>query len=481
MKQVIVNVLNQETRIGILEDHVPVEFSLEREKRAFCAGNIYKGKVVDVLPGMEAAFVDIGDKKNAYLHVKDCYPPGKKISQCVQQGQELIVQIVKEGIGNKGAKVTCQISLAGQYCVYLPLESSIGISHRITDVAERERLTQLANEILSPEEGIIIRTQAQGTEKKELEWEMHFLRTRWKRGMEKGKKASPPVLLYEEFDLLTKLVRDLIGNHMDEIVVDNLEVARFLRSLLEQYPKLQKEKIKLYQGKEGIFSYYGLESEWNKAIAPRVWLKNGGYLVIDHTEALTVIDVNTGKFTGTDDLQRTVLRMNKEACYEIAKQLRLRDIGGMILIDFINLDREEDRQEILTTLKKALQKDRKQTQILGFTCLGLLELTRKRERENLFVSLTRECPCCHGRGRILSCETLAANLEREIREYGKLRDPELMVVEMHPNLIAYFERNQGLISCLQQELHLDLKFQARSDFREDQYEIIYIGKARLDL
>lgn len=477
MKKVIVNVLEQEKRIGILEHNSPVEFYIDRAEQVFRAGNIYKGKVADVLPGMEAAFIDIGDERNAFLHVKDCMPEGKTISQCVQQGQEVIVQIVKEATGNKGAKVTCKISLAGQYVVYLPMESYIGVSRRIQKEEERDRLSGIFREMLSKEDGAIIRTEGKGVEAKELAMDLHIIRTRWEKGIAQGKKKSPPVLLLVDDDVIIKLTREIISNQVEELVVDDLEVVQFLRGLLKIHRPELSEKIQWYQRKEGIFSYYKLEEELHKVMNHRVWLKNGGYLLIDHTEALTVIDVNTGQFIGTDDLQRTVVKINKEACYEIARQLRLRDIAGIIIIDFINIEQEESRQEILNTMEKELQKDGTMTRILGFTRLGLLEITRKRVRENLEVSLTRECPCCKGRGRILSFETMVGNLEREIREYARTGEPEAVVVEMNPIAISYIERDQDtMVFRLNEEFHLLLKFTARPDLREDQYHIAFIGK-----
>lgn len=475
----IVNVLKQEKRIAILEHLEPIELYIDRTDQIFRSGNIYKGKVVDVLPGMEAAFIDIGDEKNAYLHVKDCQPGAKAISQCVQQGQELIVQIIKEATGTKGAKVTCQISLAGHYGVYLPLEHDLGVSRRIKDGAERERLTEIAKTVLSNHEGVIIRTQANGVEAKELALDLHIMRTRWQNALVQGQKLSPPVLLYEDFDLITKLARDLISNEVDELIVDHLEIAYLLRTLLQQYRPELMQKIKLYQRKEGIFSYYKIEEEINKALQRKVWLKNGGYLIIDQTEALTVIDVNTGKYTGTDDLERTVLKTNKEACYEIARQLRLRDLAGMIIIDFINIDKEESRQDIKETLERAILKDRIRTRILGFTRLGLLEMTRKRVRENLQHSLTRECPCCQGQGRILSFETMVANLERELREYVGGAEPERIIIEVNPMTSSFLKGTEcDLISRMHQEFHLSLEFLERYHLREDEYRIAFIGKRK---
>lgn len=477
MKKVIVNVLKQEKRIALLEHNVPVEFYIDRADQVFRSGNIYKGKVVDVLPGMEAAFINIGDEKNAFLHVKDCLSGGKTISQCVQQGQELLVQIVKEANGNKGAKVTCKISLAGRYCVYLPMESYVGVSRRIQKEEERDRLSTIAREMLSNQDGAIIRTEAKGVDSSEFALDLHILRTRWESVIAKWKRESPPVLLYEDYDVLTKMARDMISNQVDELIVDDLEIAQFLRGLLQKYRPELSGKIQWYQRKEGIFSCYKLEEELNKAMNRKVWLKNGGYLIIDHTEALTVIDINTGKFTGTDDLERTVVKTNKEACYEIARQIRLRDIAGIIIIDFINIDQEEYRQEILNLMEKGLQKDGTRTRILGFTRLGLLELTRKRIRGNLEVTLTRECPCCKGQGRIVSFDTMAANLERELREYARTAEPEAIVVEMNPVTISYIEGNECTMSSrLNEELQLLLKFIERPDLREDQYHIAFIGK-----
>ena len=391
LRRIIVNVMPTEKRVAVIENGKVVEFYIDRPDRGYRVGNIYKGKVVDVLPGMDAAFVDIGYEKKAFLHVDDCLPTGeegvakgkKSISRYVQEGQEVLVQITKEAVGTKGARVTQQISLAGRYGVFLPLDAHLGISRRIQKESERERLQGMARGLLSPTEGMIIRTLAEGVEEQSFVLDLHILRTRWENALEEAKHLNPPALLYQDEDMLTRLARDLLREGVDEMIVDHTGIRQQLQALLSSYRPELSDKIHYYPGKKGIFDHFSLEAELDKALNKKVWLKNGGYLIIDRTEAMIVIDVNTGKFTGTDDLQRTVVKTNKEACQEIGRQLRLRDLAGIIIIDFIDMEKEEDRKEILSVMKNELLKDRTHTRIYGFTPLGLLELTRKRERRDL--------------------------------------------------------------------------------------------------
>lgn len=482
MRKIIVNVLPREKRIAIIENGQAAEFYIDRPDRTFQAGNIYKGRVVDVLPGMEAAFIDIGDEKNAYLHVDDCQPSieshkgkGKKsISQCVQEGQEIFVQIKKEAIGNKGARVTREISLAGRFGVFLPDNTYLGISRRIQKKEERERLEGIARSHLLPGEGMIMRTQAEGANEAEISEDLHFLRTRWLNAMEEGKGMSPPALIFQDFDILSRIARDLLNEEVDEVAVDDSQVRKHLYSLISPYHPDLGEKIRFYHLKVGIFSHYGLEAELEKALNRKIWLKNGGYLVIDQTEALTVFDVNSGKFTGTDDLERTVLKTNKEACVEIARQLRLRDLAGIILIDFIDMEKEENRQEVNEAMQKELWKDRTRTRLLGFTRLGLLEMTRKRVRQDLRESLTRECSCCEGKGRILSHETVEANLEREVREYARGTEIEAILVEAHPQTRNYLQEGD-LVPRMEKDFAVTLKFKNQPALGEDQYRIAFLG------
>ncbi|WP_051330749.1 Rne/Rng family ribonuclease [Aneurinibacillus terranovensis] len=483
MRKIIVNCAGRETRIAILEDGRLAELYIERPVDRRVVGNIYKGKVENVLPGMQAAFVDIGTDKNAFLYVDDCLPPGdistekkRDIREVLTKGQEIFVQVSKEPVGTKGARVTTQLSLPGRFVVFMPNVRYVGVSRRIKNEKERERLRTIAFTTLGTEEGVIIRTLAEGVGKKEIEDDILFLRAQWQRAWETGKHKKPPAVIYQEIDLVSRVVRDMLSEEVDEFIIDSRSHYAEVRDLLSHDSRELKEKVRLYTGKEDIFSYYAVEGEMERALKRKVWLKHGGYLVIDQTEAMTVIDVNTGKYVGQSELGDTVVKTNLEACAEIARQLRLRDVGGIIIVDFIDMAKEEHRKSVQACMEAELRKDRTKTHLLGFTQLGLLEMTRKKVRQNLGEVLTRPCPTCGGTGRILSEASVIGRMERELREYSRGSHAEAVLLEAHPHILDHYKQNKKEpLRQLEKELGLAIYLKDNECMSEQHYRIAFTG------
>ena len=410
MKQIVVHGHRDETTVALLEDGKLTEFFVERPNVRKLVGNIYKGRVVNVLPGMGAAFVDIGLEKNAFLYIDDLLPahvehqPKVKpsIDTLVREGDELLVQIVREPVGTKGARVTTHYALTGRWLVYMPEAGYIALSKKIENDEERRRLKSFGERLCRDKEGVILRTVADGESFEALEGDMNALRERWRRIVAGEKRTRAPAEVYTDVDLLPRLLRDIVNGQMDEIVVDTEERAIEAKRILESMAPQLVERVKRHDGKRHIVEDYGIKEQLEKALQPKQWLESGGYLVIDQTEALTVIDVNTGKYTGSTNLEETVLTTNVEAAEEIARQLRLRDIGGIIVIDFIDMELEANRNRIIEALEAAVQKDRTKAHIVGWTKLGLLEMTRKKVREQKDMLFFVPCKACGGRGKVRS-------------------------------------------------------------------------------
>ncbi|NLN20193.1 MAG: Rne/Rng family ribonuclease [Firmicutes bacterium] len=448
-KEIIVNVSLGETRAAVLEDGLLVELYVERENSERIVGNIYKGRVENVLPGMQAAFVDIGLERNAFLYVDDALayrnaerdmdeplekPSFRNITDLLKSGQHIMVQVTKEPMGTKGARVVTHVSIPGRYLVYMPTVDYIGISRRIVDEQERARLKALAKKIRPKGTGLIVRTVAEGKDEKDLAEDCRFLESVWATIQQKAKKGSPPALLYKDHDLIYRLVRDIFDADVDKFVIDNkTEYLRTLELLSSISPHL-RSRVFLYHGSMPLFESYGAEAQIESVLQRKVWLKSGGYLVIDRTEALTSIDVNTGRYVGTTNLADTVLHTNLEAATEIARQLRLRDIGGIIILDFIDMESKEDERRVLERLEAEIKRDKTKTHVLGFTSLGLVEMTRKKVRQDLGDFLHRECPCCQGTGRVLSEATVALRAQREILRMSRTHSAEAFLIEVHPSV-----------------------------------------------
>ncbi len=448
-KEIIVHVDREETRAAVMEDDVLVEFYLERPVRQRLAGNIYKGKVENVLPGMQAAFVNVGLEKNAFLYVSDALssrnngeeddiPEGIKhvsIKDLLHQGQSLLVQINKEPIGTKGARVTTHITLPGRYMVLMPDVEYVGVSRRIENDKERDRLRSIAEKARPKGMGLIVRTVAEGKDEEELAHDAKVLAKLWKRIKGKERNASPPALLHRDLGLIERMIRDVFSEDVDRFIIDSQSEYERVLDLVEIISPELKDRVELFNYRQGdIFDVYGIDQEIERATKRKVWLKCGGYIVIDRTEALTVIDVNTGKFVGSTSLASTVLKTNLDAAVEIARQIRLRNIGGIIVTDFIDMDSSADQDKVLTALEDALKKDKTKTNILGITQLGLVEMTRKKTSQGLDDLMFRQCPCCDGRGKVLSEETMSRKVEREIRKILQHSVIEAILIEVHPSV-----------------------------------------------
>ncbi|MEW6080220.1 MAG: Rne/Rng family ribonuclease [Bacillota bacterium] len=446
-KEILVSVEHDETKVAVLEDGSLVEYYIERPVTQRVVGNIYKGKVDNVLPGMQAAFVDIGLDRNSFLYVDDALMPKNEddeedigedlknltIKDILHVGQEIMVQVVKEPIGSKGARVSRHITLPGRYLVFMPSVDYVGVSRRIQEDKERDRLRKMTEGIRPSGVGLIVRTVAEGKSRKELESDMSFLKRLWNRVQQRSKNSKAPALLHRDIGLVYRIIRDLFTEDVERLYVDDRNERDRILDLLDYISPALKERVQLFSQKErSLFDFYGLGSEVEQALKKRVWLKSGGYLVIDQMEALTAIDVNTGKYVGTTNLADTVFKTNMEAAKEIARQLRLRDIGGIIIIDFIDMEKAEHRQEVLKVLDECLKRDRTKAHILGLTQLGLVEMTRKKVRQGLEASMLRPCPYCQGKGKVLSEETMARKVREELKSILKRSESEAVLIEVNP-------------------------------------------------
>ncbi len=498
-KELVINTTSQETRVALLEGGHIAELYIERSRDRGIVGNIYRGRVIRVLPGMQAAFVDIGLEKAAFLYVADVLdemraveefvdgreaasgvagepgaeaPPLPHIEELLQEGQEVLVQVAKEPIGTKGARITTHISLPGRHLVFMPTVNHVGISRRIEKEEEKERLRALVDSIRPPGTGFIVRTVSEGKSDEDLRSDMEFLVGQWQTIAEtkEGKKA--PCLIHSELDVTCKVLRDILTEDVARIVVDTQpeynKVVRFIETFM---PKL-KYVIEKYDDQEPIFDAFGLEVEITRALGRKVWLKSGGYIIIEQTEALTAVDVNTGRYVGKHNLEDTILKTNLEAVREIAYQLRLRNIGGLIIIDFIDMEKEAHREKVHGALEEALKSDKSKTNILKISELGLVEMTRKRVRESIGRTLCEPCPYCEGKGYVRSRTTMVYEIFRELlREMSDLPG-ERVTLLVNPDVAAllYDEERQG-IEDLEKRFGRPIVISPRPGFHLEQYEI----------
>ncbi|MDH7500391.1 MAG: Rne/Rng family ribonuclease, partial [candidate division NC10 bacterium] len=449
-REIIVNASLVDTRVAVLEDGALVEYLYESTRNRRIAGNIYKGRVLKILPGMQATFVDIGLAKDAFLYVRDVYEdleeyekllslvdsePGLEeeekekekvsprpsprrsspsIEELLQEGQEVLVQVAREPLGTKGARITSHITLPGRYLVYMPMDRQLGVSRKISDEEERTRVRHIMERINPAGEGLIVRTVGVGKREEEFQADLAFLRTLWQRIRLKAEKLSAPALIHQDLDLIFRVIRDIFSEEVSHFIIDSpAEYERCLEYLDSMHPDL-KSRLFLYTEEVPIFKSFGIEKEIEKALRRRVWLKSGGYIVIEETEALVSIDVNTGKYVGKQDFEETVLKTNLEASHEIARQVRLRDLGGIIIIDFIDMARPENRERVVEELKEGLRSDRSPTNVLYLNELGLVEMTRKRTRPGMSMQMTVPCPTCSGAGWVRSAQNIASQILREV-------------------------------------------------------------------
>lgn len=482
--EILVNITPQETRIAIMEQGVTQEINIERASGRGIVGNIYNGRVSRVLPGMQSAFIDIGLDRAAFLHVADIWEANHKddketevqpIEKLLFEGNSILVQVIKDAIGTKGARLSTQISLAGRMLVYLPQESHIGISQRIEDDDERDLLREKLQHVLPTDEtgGYIIRTMAEAAEECDLSADIDYLHKLWRDIQKTALTVSPPVLLYQDLDLSHRVLRDFVTEETARIQIDSRENYQKLIAFAENYMTNIVERIALYSGERPLFDLYAVEEEIAKSLSKRVELKSGGYLIIDQTEALTTMDVNTGGFVGVKNFDDTIFKTNLEAAQVIARQLRLRNLGGIIIIDFIDMDSAEHRKAVLSELNKALAKDRTRINVNGFTALGLVEMTRKRTRESLAHVLCEPCPTCQGRGEIKTAQTICYEILRELlREARQFEADEFRILASQQVIDLFLDEESQSLAQLGDFIAKPISLQVEESYTQEQYDII---------
>lgn len=502
-RQLIINAGIAETRVAVLENDSLAEIHIERARERGIVGNIYLGKVKRVLPGMQAAFVEVGLERSAFLYGGDVLDPDfvtrlaaakdlsdvdslqesqarvsrLPIEKCLKEGQDVLVQAAKEPLGSKGARVTMFVSLPGRYLVLIPNFTHIGVSRRIDKSEERDRLKDILHKIKPDNIGIIVRTAAAGVSEVLLQRELKYLCKLWKEITSKEKNSSSPAKLYEEPELYLKVTRDLFADDITQVVVDDEQVHTKLQTFLDANIPGARKKLKLHEGANPIFDDYGVEVDLARALGRKVWLPSGGYLVIDQTEALTSFDVNTGKFVGKISAQETILQTNLEAVAEIVSQLRLRNIGGIIVLDFIDMERADDRDNVSNTLLEALKNDKARTNVLAISELGLVQMTRKRTSESLEQLLMEACPFCDGRGRVYSVATEGYNLIRDVERFYVRTAQKHIKVKIRSDIREWLlEHEKDLLEHVSKKHGIEIEFTNSnlrlSEIHEPPYEVL---------
>ncbi|MBI4642482.1 MAG: Rne/Rng family ribonuclease, partial [Deltaproteobacteria bacterium] len=495
----LISVAECDTRVALLEEGRLAEFFLERQSQSDPNGNIYKGRVTRVLPGLGAAFVDVGLSRPGYLFVEevsDRYDdffnfwlkeqkespetpetparrlPPAPIEDLLHEGQEIVVQVFRGPMGDKGARLTTHISLPGHFLVFIPNLAHLGVSRRIADEGERTRLKAVLEDLKTPEGGLIARTASEGQSPERLARERDYLLSLWQAIKRKKEAASPPALLHQHYEAARRVVREIFGPEIRRIVVDDAAAYEQITKYLENLSPFYKSQVELYDATEPIFSHFGLEIDWKKLLAPRVWLKSGGYLMFDTTEALTTIDVNTGKFVGRHQFQETILKTNLEAAREVARQLRLRNIGGLIVIDFIDLEKATHREQVHQTLVEACKRDRAKINILPMSSLGLVEMTRQRLRDSLYQTATESCGCCGGLGAVLTPLTLAHDIMRQLAGEAREFPGSHLLVTAHPQIASILQQEgERLINRLAAEFQVKITISQQALFPREYFEI----------
>ena len=495
-EELLVNVTPRETRVAVVENGMLQELHIERGSQRGVVGNIYKGKVQRVMPGMQAAFVDIGLERAAFLHANDIFRSTQldagesddapasapmqlqiPITELLRDGAEIVVQVVKDPIGSKGARLTTQISIPSRYMVLLPRSKVLGISARIEDEDERARLKGLMAELAPPGGmyGYIVRTNAEGQPAEALAEDVAYLGRAWKLVEETSATANVGSCVYEDLSLPLRAVRDLIRRDVEKVKVDSRETCERLREFAAQYMPELAEKIEHYSGARPIFDLYGVEDEIGRALEKEVPLKSGGYLVIDQTEAMTTVDVNTGSFLGQRNLEETVYRTNLEAAQAVARQLRLRNLGGIIIIDFIDMVDAEHRRQVLRTLEKSLVRDHAKTTVYDFSPLGLVEMTRKRTVESLQRQLSEPCHECSGRGTVKTAETVTYEIFREIVRAVRQFDAARLLVIASPKVVGRItDEESNAVAELEEFLGKSIRFQADAQYLQEQFDVVLL-------
>ena len=484
-EDILINVTPQETRVALILQGAVQELHIERTLSRGLAGNVYLGKVVRVLPGMQSAFIDIGLERAAFLHVADIWSarahdtaaPTLPIEKLLFDGQALTVQVIKDPIGTKGARLSTQISIAGRMLVYLPQDPHIGISQRIENEAERELLKGRVQGLLPPEEkgGFIIRTMAEDASDAELEMDIEYLRKTWAAIAQRVKQKAAPALLYQDLNLAQRVLRDFVGDDTASIQIDSRENFNRLQEFGTLYTPSVLARLVHYTGERPLFDLYGVEDEIQRALGRRVDLKSGGYLIVDQTEAMTTVDVNTGSFVNGRNFDDTIFKTNLEAAHAIARQLRLRNLGGIIILDFIDMENGEHKAAVLAELNKALARDRTKTSVSGFSALGLVEMTRKRTRESLAHILCEPCPSCGGKGQVKTARTVCYEILRELLREAKQFNPrEFRILASQLVVDMFLEEESQHLAMLGDFIGKPISLHVETIFQQEQYDIILI-------
>ena len=486
-EEILINITPRETRVAIVENGALQEVSIERQSSRGIVGNIYKGKVNRVLPGMEAAFVDIGLEKAGFLHVADidtvvsqgcAEESGLRpvINELLHEGQTLLVQVVKDPMGTKGARLTTSISVPSRYLVYMPNSSSVGISVKIEDEPERERLKKFLEGCLAenPIGGCIVRTAAEGVDERELQSDISFLSNFWSALLESVDSLSPGSIVHEDLPLSIRTLRDMVGVDTNVVMVDSRETFQKMTNFAARYIPDLPTRIEHYLGDRPLFDLYNIDEELQRALARQVGLKSGGYLIIDQTEAMTTIDINTGAFVGHQNLEETIFKTNMEASQAIARQLRLRNLGGIIIIDFIDMEREDHKRQLLNSLQKYLAKDHAKTQVFEVSPLGLVEMTRKRTRESLEHVLCEPCTTCHGRGSLKTTETVCYEIFREILREARFYDEaqQLLVMANQDVVDRLLDEEAANLAELETFIKIPVKLQVEAHLSQESYDVV---------
>ena len=470
--EVLVNTSFEETRIAILEDGILSELMWERRGALNIVGNIYKAVVENVLPGISSAFLNIGYEKNAYLYISDVIEGDKKpIDKLLYKGQEIMVQVVKDAIGTKGMKVTMDVTLPGRYLVLTPNQHFVGVSKNL-DSQKRQELNELVSQLAQKHldgMGCIVRTEAEEATPDELEKEIKYLYRQWKSIITKFEKVPSPSILHEDMDGVLQVSRDILSEEVKLYLLDNEKDYQKVLDFVNKISPELKDRIKLYKGKTPIFEAFNIEPEIEKLRRIKLPLENGGSIIIQEAESLCAIDVNTGKFTGSKSQEETVTQTNIEAAYAIAHQLRLRNIGGIIVIDFIDMKKASNRHKVVDALNDAVKRDRAKIRILPITRLGLVEMTRERKKESTGSLITEECPQCHGSGRVLSAESMRIKIQREIYDLTHGRPGGNLKVCLHPLLADHLRPK---ISAMEQNVHRSVKIQPDAQLSWEDYKIV---------
>ena len=477
-EEILINVTPQETRVAVIGAGVAQELLIERSASRGLVGNIYVGRVARVLPGMQSAFVEIGLERAAFLHVADIREHGEKpIERILAEGEPVLVQVVKDPIGSKGARLSTQVSVAGRLLVYLPHDPHIGISQKIEDENGRAALRGRLKDLLPADEkgGFIVRTLAETAKEEELRADVAYLRHLWQAIHERSLGADPPKLLYQDLSLAQRVLRDMVTVDTGRVLVDSRETYQKLAAFAERYMPQVRQRLEHYIGERPLFDLYNVETEIEKALSRRVELKSGGYLIIDQTEAMTTIDVNTGGFVGNRNFDDTVFKTNLEAAQAIARQLRLRNLGGIIVLDFIDMESNEHRNAVLDELRRAMARDRTRITLNGFTALGLVEMTRKRTRESLAHVLCEPCPTCGGRGAVRTAHTVCYDILREIlREARAFNAREFRVIAAQPVIDVLLEDESASLAMLSDFIGKPISVQVESGYGQEQFDIVLL-------